>query len=187
MTSVEKEVAPKAGKALPSHTTTCRAASSSSSLWTSRPNGGFIESPPHSIRTRLWSLHSETYWKEVLTVSQAVAAKHQEIEDCQRSLQQVAATRLREHCEQRKRLVSLQNELDDWTWPVRLAADPRRAWDCLKDQGVDGLLRHPSHCREAAWILLHSQRPAASKILRHLITANPTESCCSTLLSWKRA
>ena len=55
-----------------------------SSLGTSLPDGGHLESPPHSIRTRLWKLHAETSdWDEVLKISNAIADKRQEMEDCQ--------------------------------------------------------------------------------------------------------
>ena len=47
--------------------------------------GGYLDSPPHSIRTRLWRLDAETSdWDEVLTVSSAIASWRQEIDDCHR-------------------------------------------------------------------------------------------------------
>lgn len=63
--------------------------------------------------------------------------------------------------------------MDDWSWPSRLADDPRRAWDCLKERDKEWLLRHPPRRREAVWILLHSQLAASKRIVRQLITAMP--------------
>ena len=111
MSIVEGEVAPKAAKSsLSSHARTSTRWTASS-LWTPLPGGGYLESPPHSIRTRLWKLHSETSdWEEVLAVSNAIASKREEIEACKpATLRRAAGDRLR----------ALTAELNDWTWPAR--------------------------------------------------------------------
>ena len=125
----------------------------------------FLDSPPHSIRTRLFKLSAtESSWSEVLTVSNAIYAKRQEIEDyeCQLSDRQEDDDNNnnnknnKDNNDIKDRLDSLQRELFDWTWPARLSDSPYKAWDRLSNNKFEKerLLDCPKRYREAGWILL---------------------------------
>ena len=120
----------------------------------------FLLSPSDSIRTRLFQLHtSESDWTEVLAVSDAIAAQRRKIERCQRALDarssSAAAAAAAADAETSNNkglqdvLETLRWELDDWTWPSRLADNPRLAWDRLsRRQGAkERLLQDPNRCR----------------------------------------
>lgn len=117
------------------------------------PAEGLLDSPPDSIRTRLWRLSTdESDWDEVLAVWRAVASKHQEINDCKRDIYAL-----------QDRLESLQREMDDLTWPARLSDCPNN-WRSLSSSKRNRLLQQ--HRRSTAWILLHSPNELGVEIQR---------------------
>lgn len=93
----------------------------------------------------------DSSWSEVIPVRNVIAAKRREIIDCQRA---GADT---DQC-QNERLIALHPELEDWTWPARLADNPYKAWFGLSNDDKNRQLRSPQHCRESAWILLNRRR-----------------------------
>ena len=108
MTSVHNEEAPKAVAATETTPPSSHAKHwTASSLGTSLPDGGHLESPPHSIRTRLWKLNIENSdGAEVFAVGRAIAQKRQDIQDCEKAIQF-----------HQDRLESLHEELRDFrTW-----------------------------------------------------------------------
>ena len=126
------------------------------------PAEGLLDSPPDSIRTRLWRLSTdESDWDEVLAVWRAVASKHQEINDCKRDIYAL-----------QDRLESLQREKDDLTWPARLSDRPNN-WRSLSSSKRNRLLQQ--HRRSTAWILLHSPNELGVEIQRQFWGSRDSE------------
>lgn len=131
------------------------------------PASAFLLSPPDSIRTRLFQLRAdESEWGEVLAVSAAISAKRREIEDrdeerCRCSAPGSESVEALNEDDHAISLQTLYRELDDWTWPARLADEPVLAWNYLMNRGYERerLLRDAHRCREAGWIVLpHARR-----------------------------
>ena len=150
----------------------------------------FLESPPDSIRTRLWKVRDSDDWSEVLAVSNAVLAKNQEIENCQGlsirllfSVDNANVNAIDDNVNIVLRygstLVSLQHEQFDLTWPASLSDCPERAWRRLTNSKStkEWLFQCPKRCREAGWILLLQSPPSkAAPVLQKLLAmADPHE------------
>lgn len=60
-------------------------------------------------------------------MSDVIAARRKEIECCE-SIVASSLSRSSAHNDFQDFLEKLRRELDDWTWPTRLADNPRLAW-----------------------------------------------------------